>query len=53
VQFGFVAIVMASLAGLIVHLLKYKTFLRAETVAAIADRTHLKNRILVQDSVLA
>ena len=36
VQFGFVAIVLASLAGVIVHLLKYKTFLRAETVAVIA-----------------
>jgi fucose permease len=49
VQFGFVAIVLASLAGIVVHLLKYKTFLRAETVAVIATRTHLKNRILVQD----
>jgi len=31
VQFGFVAIVLASLAALGVHLLKYKTFLQAET----------------------
>jgi fucose permease len=38
VQFGFVAIVLASLAGVIVHLLKYKTFLRAETVAVIATK---------------
>jgi len=30
-QFGFVAIVLASLAALGVHLLKYKTFLQAET----------------------
>jgi fucose permease len=36
VQFGFIAIVLASLAGVMVHLFKYKTFLRAETVAAIA-----------------
>lgn len=36
VQFGFVAIVLASLAGVTVHLLNYKTFLRAESVAAIA-----------------
>jgi fucose permease len=34
VQFGFVAIVLASLAALAVHLLKYKTFLRAETAEA-------------------
>ena len=38
VQFGFVAIVLASLAGIIVHLLKYKTFLRAETDAVIATK---------------
>ena len=38
VQFGFAAIVLASLAGLMVHLLKYKTFLRAETVAAMATK---------------
>ena len=38
VQFGFVAIVLASLAGVVVHLLKYKTFLHAETVAAIATK---------------
>jgi len=31
VQFGFVAIVLASLAALGVHLLKYRTFLQAET----------------------
>jgi fucose permease len=36
VQWGFVAIVLASLAGLAVHSLKYKTFLRAETVASVA-----------------
>jgi fucose permease len=36
VQWGFVAIVLASLAGVAVHLLKYKTFLHAETVASIA-----------------
>ena len=35
VQFGFVAIVLASLAGVVVHLLKYKTFLHAETEAVI------------------
>jgi len=34
VQFGFVAIVLASLAGVVVHLLKYRTFLRAETAEA-------------------
>jgi fucose permease len=38
VQFGFVAIVLASLAGIFVHLLKYKTFLRAETIAVIATK---------------
>ena len=38
VQFGFVAIVLASLAGVVVHLLKYKTFLRAETVAVITTK---------------
>jgi len=38
VQFGFIAIVLASLAGVIVHLLKYKTFLRAETVSDIAAK---------------
>ena len=31
VQFGFIAIVLASVAALAVHLLKYKTFLQAET----------------------
>ena len=34
-QFGFIAVALASLAGVMVHLLKYKTFLRAETAAAI------------------
>ena len=38
VQFGFVAVVLASLAGVIVHLLKYKTFLRSETVALITAK---------------
>jgi fucose permease len=36
VQWGFVVIVLASLAGVVAHSLKYKTFLRAETVASIA-----------------
>jgi len=34
VQFGFVAIVFASLAGVVIHLLKSKTFLQAETAGA-------------------
>ena len=42
VQFGFIAIVLASLAGVMVHLLKYKTFLRAETAAAI-DAKYVDN----------
>lgn len=42
VQFGFVAIVLASLAGIVVHLLKYKTFLHAETVAVITAN-HMDN----------
>jgi fucose permease len=36
VQWGFVAIVLASLSGIMVHLIKYKLFLQAETVASIA-----------------
>ena len=39
VQWGFVAIVLASLAGVFVHSLKYRTFLRAETVASIANES--------------
>ncbi|MEJ2731437.1 MAG: MFS transporter [Deltaproteobacteria bacterium] len=39
VQWGFVAIVLASLAGVFVHSLKYRTFLRAETVAGIATES--------------
>jgi hypothetical protein len=42
VQFGFIAIVLASLAGVMVHLLKYKTFLRAETAAA-TDAKYVDN----------
>ena len=42
VQFGFVAIVLASLAGIMVYLLKYKTFLGAETVAVIST-SHIDN----------
>ena len=36
VQWGFVAIVLASLSGIMVHLIKYKPFLHAETVERIA-----------------
>jgi heme exporter protein D len=39
VQWGFFAIVLASLAGLAVHSLKYKTFLCAETVAGVATES--------------
>ena len=42
-QFGFIAVALASLAGVMVHLLKYKTFLHSETVAAITIRADLKN----------
>jgi fucose permease len=42
VQFGFIAIVLASLAGVGVHLLKYRTFLRAET-AEVAFRPPANN----------
>lgn len=35
VQFGFVAIVLASLAAVVVHLLKFRTFLQAETAEAV------------------
>ena len=41
-QFGFVAIVLASLAGVTVHLIKYKTFLRSETTAA-TDAKYVDN----------
>jgi type III secretory pathway component EscS len=42
VQFGFVAIVFASLAGVVIHLLKSKTFLQAET-AGVAFRPQPDN----------
>jgi fucose permease len=41
-QFGFVAIVLASLTGIMVHLLKYKSFLRSETTAA-TDAKYVDN----------
>ncbi len=41
-QFGFVTIVFASLTGLVIHLLKSKTFLHAET-AGIASRQPADN----------
>lgn len=39
VHWGFVVIVLASLSGIVVHLIKYKPFLQAETVAAIGPGT--------------
>ena len=42
VQFGFVAIVFASLTGVVIHLLKSRTFLQAET-AGVAFRQQADN----------
>jgi len=42
VQFGFIAIVLASLAGVVVHLLKSRTFLQAE-IAGVAFRQQADN----------